>query len=318
MSSDDPSSKWYHHPTVDLSNRPLASDQVRYITARLRHNKVVTSVDLCETGLGPNGAAEFSEVIRANGVMKVLLLADNAILDAGTIAVARGLESNTALTHLDLRYPHQSSAHSPNTHSLPPIPISLAFRKCAHSAHPAHHPPMQGYGGTFSSKPFFLLRTLVTFPRFRNNEIGTEGVSALAAVLRVNSSLLHVDLQMNAFCSAGLQDLAASLCSNCWLQTLTLNNNALGDPSAASLADMLRSNQALRAIGLANTGITDVGAKALAKALEVWTGKGRGEGREGNIPRSFHIPHCIPWAFPAWHPEDAHRLEMCFKPLPFR
>jgi hypothetical protein len=89
-----------------------------------------------------------------------------------------------------------------------------------------------------------------TSPRtlcLRRNNIGTEGIAALAAALR-NSSLKTLNLWDDTIGAEGAAALADALKENLSLQTLHLWNNNIGAEGAVALADALKGNSHTRTI----------------------------------------------------------------------
>lgn len=99
------------------------------------------------------------------------------------------------------------------------------------------------------------------------NELGDEGVGALAAGLRGNAALEELDVSANDVQLDGARALGAALALNRRLQTLNLISNNLGDKGAAALAEGVGGNGALRTLLLADNRLGDRGARACAEML---------------------------------------------------
>ncbi len=99
-----------------------------------------------------------------------------------------------------------------------------------------------------------------------------DGLEFLAEGLACNSSLTGgvLNLSNNEIGDEGLQALASSLlASNTKLQKLFLANNNIGDAGLEALADSLAHNRALRFLSVeGNTAITERGVKAISRVLQ--------------------------------------------------
>jgi hypothetical protein len=79
---------------------PLACDK---ITIALRKNSSVESVYLNNCCIGDNGVAKFCDVLRNNSSIELLCLFGNSVGAHGVESLCFALEQNTVLTSLDLR-----------------------------------------------------------------------------------------------------------------------------------------------------------------------------------------------------------------------
>eukprot|EP01033_Poteriospumella_lacustris_P016510 gene16510-11807_t len=98
--------------------------------------------------------------------------------------------------------------------------------------------------------------------------INAAGVTVVASMLRVNTTLTTLNLNGNSIGAVGVTEVASALEANTTLTTLHLSNNfigATGAPEATSL--LLRGNTTLKTLDLSGNLIGAVGAKALASAL---------------------------------------------------
>ena len=100
------------------------------------------------------------------------------------------------------------------------------------------------------------------------NQIGSEGVEALAEVLKSNSTLQELNLFCNQAGDDGAIALAQALKSNSTLINLDLTDNHITSKGIDFIAQSLKSNSALRKIYLRANAIGDSGVKALAQAFK--------------------------------------------------
>lgn len=113
-------------------------------------------------------------------------------------------------------------------------------------------------------------KTLIELNLARN-EVGDVGVDALADALRVNTTLQVLDLSYNSITDEGANALTAAIQDNadCGLLALALQGNLITDSGAVAFAEMLQNEgEKLEALRLDRNAIGDMGAIALATALE--------------------------------------------------
>uniref|UniRef100_A0A672ST51 NACHT domain-containing protein n=1 Tax=Sinocyclocheilus grahami TaxID=75366 RepID=A0A672ST51_SINGR len=96
-----------------------------------------------------------------------------------------------------------------------------------------------------------------------------ESCSALATVLRSNSSLKELDMSNNNLQDSGVKKLQNGLeNTNCTLQKLMLNKCNLTDKSCSALATVLGSDTNLKELNMSNNNLQDSGVKLLCTGLE--------------------------------------------------
>uniref|UniRef100_A0A672QYE7 Uncharacterized protein n=1 Tax=Sinocyclocheilus grahami TaxID=75366 RepID=A0A672QYE7_SINGR len=96
-----------------------------------------------------------------------------------------------------------------------------------------------------------------------------ESCSALATVLRSNSSLKELDMSNNNLQDSGVKKLQNGLeNTNCTLQKLSLRKCGLTEESCSALATVLRSNSSLKELDMSNNNLQDSGVKKLQNGLE--------------------------------------------------
>ena len=110
---------------------------------------------------------------------------------------------------------------------------------------------------------------IITTLDLHNNFIGPEAATALANALRVNSSITKVILTYNNIENEGATALAEALRVNKTVTSLNLWMNKIGPVGATELAEALKVNKTVTSLNLSNNKIGPVGATALANALKV-------------------------------------------------
>uniref|UniRef100_A0A672L8Q2 Si:ch211-213a13.2 n=1 Tax=Sinocyclocheilus grahami TaxID=75366 RepID=A0A672L8Q2_SINGR len=96
-----------------------------------------------------------------------------------------------------------------------------------------------------------------------------ESCSALATVLRSNSSLKDLDMSNNNLQDSGVKKLQNGLeNTNCTLEKLRLNKCNLTDKSCSALAAVLGSDTNLKELNMNNNNLQDSGVKLLCSGLK--------------------------------------------------
>jgi Ran GTPase-activating protein (RanGAP) involved in mRNA processing and transport len=111
------------------------------------------------------------------------------------------------------------------------------------------------------------LTTLELGGNMGGNQIGNDGARTLADVLRHNTTLTTLDLGWNQIGADGARALADVLRHNTTLTTLDLRANQIGNDGARALAEALRHNATLTTLNLRYNKIGSGGARALTNAL---------------------------------------------------
>jgi hypothetical protein len=105
----------------------------------------------------------------------------------------------------------------------------------------------------------------------RNNSIGTFGVISIAQALKFNTSLESIYLNFDSRIEQGIEALADALKFNTSLQSVHLNVCLLEDEEMWMIADVLKVNTVLQNMHLSIQwyGIGDLGVKAIAEMIEL-------------------------------------------------
>jgi Ran GTPase-activating protein (RanGAP) involved in mRNA processing and transport len=102
----------------------------------------------------------------------------------------------------------------------------------------------------------------------RENQIGDDGVAALAQALTIKQGLLTLDLRENQIGNKGAQSIANALSNQCTLTDLNLSDNQIGNDGARSLAHSLALNSHLKRLLLYANLIGDSGAESFLRSME--------------------------------------------------
>jgi Ran GTPase-activating protein (RanGAP) involved in mRNA processing and transport len=218
----------------------LSRENVQQLTAILRQNTALESLDLVASGLGSAGLAEIAPVLYRNTSIKSLGLRSNGLHDIESANVLRELiRRNKTITSLCI-------AHNSFGESL------AAIRSITEG-----------------------VRSNTTLQQLDLGycSLGDRGISVLANALAIRntSTLLELNLCSNEITSAGVRALfEESMGALKTLTKLCLNSNRIRSEGAKILADALGRNAmpSLKRLDLGSCGIYDDGFVAMVSALE--------------------------------------------------
>jgi Ran GTPase-activating protein (RanGAP) involved in mRNA processing and transport len=254
---------------VDLSYNELGAGAAMSLSQVVKSNTVITALDLSENGINAHAVEGLCAALKTNGTIRELSLSGNAIGGSGGMAVAELLQVNTTLERLSLANCNLT------TESL----VALA---------------------TVLHENVTLRALDVSRPLART--IMDEPASHVARMLKVNSSLVELDLSKAGVRDFGLRLIAENLfragassalaalrlrCNKieltdadcvlalrsllmyeegrpCRLELLDLGGNQLRDDGAEKLAEMLNVNASLRSVDVGSNGLMSRGLCAIA------------------------------------------------------
>ena len=91
---------------------------------------------------------------------------------------------------------------------------------------------------------------------------------AMGDVLKLNTTILGLDLGRNEIRQRGGIGLAIGLQGNCTLKTLKISDNSIDDQGAEKFAEALTVNTSLTSLDLSGNRITEAGGLSLLRALQ--------------------------------------------------
>lgn len=106
----------------------------------------------------------------------------------------------------------------------------------------------------------------------RGNSIGAEGLSSLANVIRMSTTLKSIGLDWNNLGTAndqGVSKFFSAVGENRSLAKIDLSNNELGPEFGTLIASCLRSNSSLETLDLRWNKLSNQGAKTIMKGLNL-------------------------------------------------
>ena len=224
------------HPRASKLNvvcSDIGSYGSQQLSALLKINRSVTTLDLDYNQIGATGAQHLAEALKVNHSLTTLNLSSNSIGDTGAQHLAETLKVNHSLTTLNF-----------------------------------WHNSIGATGAQHLAEALKVNHSLTTLD-LGNNSIGDTGAQHLAEALKVNHSLTTLNFWRNSIGAIGAQHLAEALKVNHSLTTLNLSSNSIGDTGAQHLAEALKVNHSLTSMDLSSSSIGDTGAQHLAEALKV-------------------------------------------------
>jgi Ran GTPase-activating protein (RanGAP) involved in mRNA processing and transport len=258
---------------LDLSSCYFGDVGVAQLAEALKVNSTVTALELFDNGIDDAGAAHLAETLKVNSTLTVLDLYKAEIGDLGAVALAAALQVNTSLTFLNIAI-----------NDFGDIGSSALMNALRGNSALAHFDA----GGLYINHESALhleemLRVNATLTYLALNEAHeiedralhgareTEDranalAGALAAGLRVNTTLKTLDLSHRGLRFENCALIAEALKVNTSLSTLDLTDNRC---AGGNLAEALKVNTSLSDLTLCEASISNWGAGQLAEALEV-------------------------------------------------
>ncbi|XP_067271649.1 protein NLRC5-like isoform X2 [Pseudorasbora parva] len=250
--------------TLQLCNCGLTEESCSTLATVLRSNSSLKDLDISNNNLQDSGVKKLRDGLEnTNCTLQKLKLSNCSITEEGYKALASALRSNPShLIELDLR------GNDPGQSGVKEIDDLLEDPNCQLKTlrflGPDADEACQCVRGIVGKNPL-LLREL----NLSECELGDSGVNQIAVLLQDKHCKLNTLMLRNCglteeSCSA----LATVLRSNSSLKELDISNNNLQDSGVKKLQNSLgNTNCTLKKLILSNCNITEEGYKALASAL---------------------------------------------------
>ncbi|XP_078304092.1 leucine-rich repeat-containing protein 74A isoform X2 [Panthera onca] len=198
---------------------------------------------------------------KSNTSVVTLELADNCIMEEGTLSLVQMLQENYYLQDLnisnnDLGLKGASTISEflqRNTSSL--LNLQLSGNNFKDEA-------AELFCQAFSAN--YRIKTL----DLSHNEFSDKGGEHLGQMLALNIGLQSLDLSWNHFYTRGAVALCNGLRTNVTLQKLDLSMNGFGNEGATALGEVLRLNNSLVYIDISSNDISNEGVIKISKGLE--------------------------------------------------
>ena len=233
---------------LDLSLNKISSAGAAVLSEGLKCCENLQILNLTENAIGIEGAVSLAGGLK-NTSLKVLNLNINMICSTGAMALVAGLKRCNNLEEL---YLSKNEIGSDGASAVADWLISMAKN---------HSELSNNYSDGQNCIPLKNLNV-------GHNNIGLQGITAIARALYYCTKLQILDLQSNNICPDGTMQLAKGLKSCVSLRTLTLDNNQICSVGISLLGKELREFTSLRTLSLTGNGIDSKGAEALAESLK--------------------------------------------------
>ncbi|KAF2975821.1 hypothetical protein EK904_001380 [Melospiza melodia maxima] len=264
--------------SLNLQHNSIKEDGAAFLAEALLTNHRLLTLHLQKNAVGAQGARNMAEALKQNRSLRELILQSNSISSAGVTALTAALCCNRGLLSLNLR------ENSIGGEGGPAIARALRSNSTLRKLDLAANLLCDDGGQAIASAigenraltslhlqwNFIQDKTATALAQalhLQENTIGDEGMAALSAALKVNTTLADLHLQAASVGTAGAQALAEALMVNKSLQVLDLRGNSLGPAGAKAVANALKVNRSLRRLNLQENALGMDGAICIATAL---------------------------------------------------
>ena len=283
--------------TLDINSRDPS--YINSLVEALKQNKTLKTLSIQYTHFDDDneGAIVLANSLNSTSLIN-LSLDTNNITDAGTVALAKALETNTTLKSFSIEN------NKISTTGADALAESLKANKNLEKFEFKYNTQPKDSGATLINALLHntILKTFVfnnavidvkaianVFGKGGNTTITNLDISsnpktnvyigndieyipfdvkALAIALKNNTTLTNLNISNNAIDDAGAQALAGAL-NNTKLTELYINGNNIANDGAKALADALKTNTTLQIVKLSANKFDDIGIKYLTEAVNV-------------------------------------------------
>nr|KAF6485748.1 leucine rich repeat containing 74A [Rousettus aegyptiacus] len=202
-------------------------------------------VNLNHHGLGPNGTKAIAIALVSNTAVITLELADNCIMDEGTLSLVEMLQENYYLQEMNI---------SDNALGLEGARIISEF--------------LQRNTSSLVTLQLSALNVGLLSLNLSWNHFCSPGAVALCSGLRTNVTLKTLDLSMNGFGNEGAAALGDVLRLNSFLAHLDVSSNNIGTEGISKISKGLEVNESLKVLKLFLNPINMEGAVLLILSIK--------------------------------------------------
>ena len=218
---------------LDLTGNEITVDGIQVLTSAMATNDRLYDLELGVNDLGDLGVQKLAIFLQRNTTLGRLNLRDNKISINGISYLMAALTTNTTL-----------------------VSLGLSSNKI-------------GDEGIALLVDMMLKNPALQELELRYNKITSQGARKLAELLQTNNTRVKkLDLSYNDLGDDGVIAIAHALRSNTTLTTLNLTRTNIGDRAALAMIEALSHNQALSHLHICNRNITDQTTLALAEYLK--------------------------------------------------
>ena len=175
------------------------------------------------------------------------------------------LQVNSTLTHLYIMVPFFGDQFIVSLANILRVNKTLTLVHCMTNGIVSAHTVQQ-------LADSLMVNKTLNYLMFMGNAWGNDAVRILAGYMKRSESLSSLNLNCSDIGDAGATALAEVLRTNTTLNSLGLcNNPGIGNPSVISLCEALKVNTTLSSLDLSGTGISDAGVLSLVEVLKTNT-----------------------------------------------
>lgn len=215
-------------------------------------------VSLQDNMLGDTGVRHLSEFLKANTLLKTLILVGNKITKDGASFLASALINNESITYLDVSsnlFGVKGAGHMAKM-----LEINKVLRHLNIGFNQIKNTGLRSISTALRSN-----NTLVELCLARDDIVSEMGVEELSKTLLANNVLNRLDISNNLLGNRGIEKLCQHM-DNFSLLSLDLRSTMMNDQSGEFLAVKLRTNSSLQVLNLAFNQISDAAAKNIVIA----------------------------------------------------
>jgi Ran GTPase-activating protein (RanGAP) involved in mRNA processing and transport len=250
----------------DLQLTPTPNQLNRFLEFCKNHIKG-RDVKLRDCGIGQNAWKVFGNFLAKHEVVG-LDLRKNKVGNAGILELAKGLQKNRTLVHLDLGSNDITQEGAEGFFDKIKCHKSLYSLNLANSD--GLHRNRMGITGWKALNKVLKSGGVLAMLDIADNSIGNDGIKyLLKKVDPKKSNIVYINLSNNSLTNGAIP-LLANLMNSSQLQEIRLSNNPLTDASAQELGYYFyRGQWQLEKLDLSNTNLTSCGLGILSHALKL-------------------------------------------------
>ncbi|KAF9421191.1 hypothetical protein BGZ94_008921 [Podila epigama] len=251
---------------LDLSNNKITAEGVAHLAEAMIYNRTVTRLCLQSNSIKRAGAPSLASILTKNRVVRHLNIGSNGLGPDGVIDIAEAVKYNRTLRSLSL-----------DLNEMGPQGAKALAKALLTNHHLSHlYLPHNNIGDPGVQDLCQSLHRNVSIVSLdlEFNNIGLNqsvvGMKALADLLKVNKTLLEINLAYNVFPTAeSIQALMEGISVNSTLESIMFTSCGISTEGAIAIANVLPLAKGLQNLGLtANPDIAVEGYWALATGLE--------------------------------------------------
>ncbi len=251
--------------TLKVDGRQIDNANLQMLSAELKTNNTVTSVDLSYNDFGSEGIRSFSDTLKTNQTLTKANLSHNKIGPDGAKYLSEALKTNITLLSLDV-------SHSNIYLALGVLGIQYLCEliKANHGlarinlSYSDIQPPSTKTLSEALKANYGLTSIVLT-----GNKLGPVGTQDICEALKINDALSAIDLSSTEMGDAGIKAIAEMLELNKGLTDIKLGfNHPIGLEATEALSRALKINTTLTRISLKTNRVGPMGAHYLSQALQ--------------------------------------------------